>query len=296
MTSINTLRPQTIQIFLPLGDPRSIRVAEITTRIVQVIEVPRPQLDVFLQMPESDQVAVYFLFGQSEDGADPKVYIGQTGDLRKRLTTHNKEKDFWQRALILISRTNSLTQTHGLFLEWQCIQAAKHAGRYGSENGNTGTKPHTPAPLEADCMEIFDTGRTLLATLGYPLFEPVANLPGPTGEPDVFYCRRAGADARGEYTSEGFVVLKGSKGRAQIAKGFENHSFAKRRTELMSQGKIVIENGGAVFTDDVLFASPSGASAVVCAAASNGWLDWKSAHGKTLDELKRGGGASSTHD
>lgn len=33
--------PQTIQIFLPSGDPQGIRVAEITTRIVRVIEVPR---------------------------------------------------------------------------------------------------------------------------------------------------------------------------------------------------------------------------------------------------------------
>lgn len=32
--------PQTIQIFLPSGDPRGMRVAEITTRIVRVIEVP----------------------------------------------------------------------------------------------------------------------------------------------------------------------------------------------------------------------------------------------------------------
>ncbi|WP_332671659.1 GIY-YIG nuclease family protein [Aromatoleum sp.] len=294
MTSSSTLRPQTIQIFLPLGDPRSIRVAEITTRIVQVIEVPRPQLDAFLQMPESDQVAVYFLFGQSEDGADAKVYIGQTGDLRKRLAIHNKEKDFWQRALVLISRTNTLTQTHGLFLEWQCIQTARQAGRYRTENGNAGTKPHTPAPLEADCMEIFDTGRTLLATLGYPLFEPVANLPGPLAEAEVFYCRRAGADARGEYTPEGFVVLKGSKGRVQIAKGFENHSFAKRRDELIAQGKIVIENGATVFADDVLFLSPSGASAVVCAAASNGWLDWKNARGETLDDVKRGNSTASS--
>jgi hypothetical protein len=33
--------PKTIQIFLPGGDPQGIRVAELTTRIVQVIEVPR---------------------------------------------------------------------------------------------------------------------------------------------------------------------------------------------------------------------------------------------------------------
>ena len=32
--------PKTIQIFLPGGDPRGIRIAEITTRIVQVIEAP----------------------------------------------------------------------------------------------------------------------------------------------------------------------------------------------------------------------------------------------------------------
>ena len=36
-----TATPKTIQIFLPGGDPRGLRVAEITTRIVQVIEVPR---------------------------------------------------------------------------------------------------------------------------------------------------------------------------------------------------------------------------------------------------------------
>ena len=103
-------RPQTIQIFLPLGDPRGIRIAEITTRIVQLIEVPRPQLDVFLAMPESEPVAVYFLFGHSDDGAEPKVYIGQTGDLRKRLASHNKDKDFWQRALVLIKGRIALAE------------------------------------------------------------------------------------------------------------------------------------------------------------------------------------------
>lgn len=282
-----TPRAQTIQIFLPAGDPRGIRVAEITTRIVQVIEVPRLLLDDFLKMPESNQVALYFLFGQSEDGDNPSVYIGQTGDLRERLATHHKKKDFWQRALVLISRTNSLTQTHALFLEWMCIQEAKKAARYATENGNGGTKPHTPPPLEADCLEIYETGRTLLATLGYPLFEPLVP---PTGSPDaseLFYCKRAGTNARGEYTSEGFVVLKGSIGRAEISKAFQNHSFAKHREELIAAGKLAVEGNAVVFKENVLFQSPSGASAVVCGAASNGWREWKNEKGVTLDEAKR---------
>src|SRR4051794_31543554 len=107
-----TTRPKTIQIFLPDGDPRGLRVAEITTRIVQVIEVPRSVLDSLLRMPESQQVALYFLFGESEDHLEQMVYIGQTGDLRARLVKHNQEKEFWQRALVVISRTDSLTQTH----------------------------------------------------------------------------------------------------------------------------------------------------------------------------------------
>lgn len=94
-----TPTPKTIQIFLPGGDPRGIRVAELTTRIVQVIEVPRSLLGEFLQMPESGQVALYFLFGETEHGSDPRVYMGQTGDLRARRAAHNKEKDFWQRVL-----------------------------------------------------------------------------------------------------------------------------------------------------------------------------------------------------
>ena len=119
-----TPTPKTIQIFLPGGDPRGLRVAEITTRIVQVIEVPRSRLDEFARLSESSQVGVYFLFGSGTEGDDPQVYIGQTGDLRARLSSHDSKKQFWQRALVLVSRTNSLTQTHALFLEWHCLKLA----------------------------------------------------------------------------------------------------------------------------------------------------------------------------
>ena len=47
---------------------------------MQVIEVPRPLLAHFLAMPESNQVALYFLVAKSEDGTDSRVYIGQTGE------------------------------------------------------------------------------------------------------------------------------------------------------------------------------------------------------------------------
>jgi len=278
--------PKTIQIFLPGGAPRGIRIAEITTRIVQVIEVPRSLLADFLKMPESNQVAVYFLFGEADEGDNPSVYIGQTGDLRTRLPAHNKSKDFWQRALVLISRTNSLTQTHALFLEWHCLQAAKKAGRYVDENGNGGSKPHTPAPLEADCHEIFETGRTLLSTLGFPVFEAVAGNPVSDRADDVFYCTVTGIEGRGRYTPEGFVVLKGSRGKR--ADGPTLTDANRRFRQQLINSSTMRETGkDVVFVKDHVFRSPSMAALALLGRTSNGWKEWKDKDGRTLDEVKR---------
>jgi predicted GIY-YIG superfamily endonuclease len=282
-----TPTPKTIQIFLPGGDPRGLRVAEITTRIVQVIEVPRSLLGDFLKMPESDQVAVYFLFGQSEETGEPRVYIGQTGDLRARLKAHHDKKDFWERAAVLISRTNSLTQTHALFLEWHCLQAVRKAGRYGDENGNSGTKPHTPAPLEADCLEIYETGHTLLATLGYPIFDPVAKPVAGKEAEEILYCNASGAEGRGQYTEEGFVVLKGSKGRAKSVPSFAGCTWDQQRGQLIEAGDLKPEGELLVFAKDLLFSNPSKAAAILMGRTANGWIEWKTKDGKTLDAVKR---------
>ena len=283
------LTPKTIQIYLPGGDPRGIRVAEITTRIVQVIEVPRSLLQQFLAMDESAQVAVYFLIGESEDGTERKVYVGQTGDLRARLGKHHKDKDFWQKALVLISRTNSLTQTHALYLEWHCLQAIRKAGRYTDENGNSGSKPHTPAPMAADCLEIFETGSTLLATLGYPLFDALSKPAESGAHEQVFVCTSSGANGRGLYTEEGFVVLKGSTGRSKNVPSIAGTAGANLRSRLLESGVTRVDGDSLVFEKDHLFRSPSMAALALMGRSSNGWLDWKTEDGRTLDEVKRSG-------
>jgi hypothetical protein len=291
-----SMTPKTIQIFLPGGDPRGIRVAEITTRIVQVIEVPRSLLPDFLQMPESAQVALYFLFGAAEEdgteqneeeSTEQKVYIGQTGDLRTRLMTHNKEKGFWERVLVLISCTNSLTQTHALFLEWHCLQESRKAGRYADENGNGGSKPYTPLPLVADCLEIFETGQALLATLGYPIFDPVAKVVANSKADEIFFCKAVGANGRGLYTQEGFVVLKGSIGRKENVPSIVGKASERFRGKLLDSGVMREEGNTVNFEKDHLFRSPSMAAIALMGRTANGWLNWKTKDGKTLDAVKR---------
>ena len=61
-----------------------MRIAEITTRIVWVIEVPRSRLADFIKMPEAQQVGVYFLMGELSEAGLPRVYIGQSGSVGNR--------------------------------------------------------------------------------------------------------------------------------------------------------------------------------------------------------------------
>ena len=282
--------PKTIQIFLPSGDAHGIRIAEITTRIVQVIEVPRSLLSDFLKMEQSSQVGVYLLIGEDSEDDEPQVYVGQTGELRSRLATHNQKKDFWERALVLISKTNSLTQTHALFLEWHSLQQIRKAGRFSDENGNSGSRPHTPAPLEAECLEIFETGSILVSSLGYPLFDSVVRSEPEEKEQDgLFYIQttKQGVSGEGVYTSEGFVVIAGSIANSEHHQSLGDANRRWRQRLIDSGTMAKNPKGQLTFQKDHLFRTPSGAAMALLGRRANGWTEWKDRQGRTLHQVKR---------
>ncbi|GBQ82840.1 hypothetical protein AA0535_0091 [Asaia krungthepensis NRIC 0535] len=170
-------------------------------------------------------MGVYWLFGEDEETGQPKAYIGQTSALGSRLKQHHDGKDFWNRALVALSLTHSLTVTHAHYLEWQSINRALEAHRYGLMNGTAGSRPHAPPALDAECREIFATIDILLTTLGYPLFEPLlrqAPMLAASGDREqqppvqdasrdiAIYLRNDRAQATGRYTETGLVVLAGS--------------------------------------------------------------------------------------
>lgn len=260
-------------------------MAEITTRIVRVVAVPRSLLSDFCSMPEAAGGAVYLLVGGDDDTVKPTVYIGQTGDLKKRLTRHNRDQSWeWQQAVVVLSRADSLTATHSLYLERLCIQSAKEAGRYVVENDTNGNRLNTTRPLEAECEELLETAKVLIATLGYRVFTPPLQSPEPES---LFFCTAAGTDARAQYNPEGMVVLKGSKARLSCAENFKEKPLYKMRQGLVEAGILVSDGEHLLFAQDHPFQSPSSAAAIVVGNSMNGWAAWKDSRGRTLDEVKR---------
>ena len=281
-------RYRTIQIYLPNGDPTGIRIAELTTSIIRVIEIPRNLVSQFSKTDEANQVGFYFLFGGDSHN---EVYIGQSGNLGSRLTQHSKDdKRDWERALAVVSLPNNLTQTHVLYLESLSIERAKACDRYRVINGNGGQRPHTPIPLRDDCDDIHEIASLLMATLGYPIFEKLVDESN-EDEREIFYCTRTGANAQAVYTNEGLVVLKGSTGLLN-PNGKSRADLVNARDRLIESGVLAVEDEFTRFTKDWLFSTPSGASNAVVVMPFNGWREWKTASGITLDELHRSGPAN----
>ena len=286
---------KTIQIYLPSGNPRGIRCAEMTTRTVKLIEIPRIHLKDFFTMPEAMQVGLYFLVGSDEEDSKPQLYVGQTGELKKRLDQHNKEKDFWERAFVALSTNNTMTQTHALYLEFQAIQTASDVDRYHLLNGNKGIQPHTPAPLQADCDELFYTLKVLISTLGQPIFEALNYAPNqPTSstqptedEPMLFYCSGVDAEATGFYEEDGFVILQGSKFRKHAVNSLSAWGIKTRQT-MINDGLLVdLDNNHFHLTQNYICKTPSGSAQLVLGRTSNGWVEWKNKHGQTLSDIYR---------
>ncbi len=276
------VRAKTIQIFLPTGEPRGLRVAELTTRIVQAVLIPRSDFAEAKKRPELDHVAVYLLFGEAEDQAKPIVYVGQTEDVKKRLDHHNSNKDFWRTAVLGISKTHSFTQAHIRYLEWYCIQNVNEIGRFTLDNDQIPSKPFVTEAMEADLLDAFETLSVLVSTLGYPVFEPIIK----TESVEKFFCKGKEAEGTGELVEDGFVVRAGSIARVEIVPSAVE-SVSALRKKLLDSGVLVEQDGHLRFTQDYLFNTPSGAAMVLLGRTANGWVEWKDASGKTLHDVKR---------
>lgn len=278
-------RAQTIQIFLPDGNPRGIRIADILSRTVKAVLFPRNQFEYMLQREELANVGFYFLFGKSDEGKD-FVYIGEAENCAERLKSHHSKKDFWNYGIAIVSKTHSLTKTHVKFLEHYSIEQARAASRYQLENSVDPAMPYVTESMEAEMMDCFDTAKILLSTLGYPLFDSVSKKVVSRTSSDVFRLRGKRIQAEGNLIDDGFVVFKGSEAKLKTVPSCHKY-LIDLRTLLEETHVIEVKDNIYEFREDYIFTSPSTVAGVLLGRSANGWKEWENLEEKTLYEIKR---------
>jgi hypothetical protein len=153
-----------------------------------------------------------------------------------------------------------------------------------------GTAP-TPLPLpEADVsdMEQFiDQVKIVLPVLGVNLLRAVATPPArPAGGDEVagvvgdaspifeMNLKQSGVTATAQEFDGEFTVHEGSQARNWVG---TDHSYRRFQEKLVADGTLVPSDDVStlVFTRAYVFASPSGAAAMVAGRTANGRTEWK---------------------
>lgn len=183
----------TIKLFLPRGDAKSLRTAEISNWTGKAIAAPRTELDDLFQREELDKTGVYILSGSDPLSGLPRAYIGEAEVIRERLKQH-KSKEFWISAIVFVSKDDNLTKAHVRYIESKLLTEAAQVGRCTLEqNQASGSK--LPESDREDMDVFLSHIRQLLPVLGSDLLIPIAQ-PSAKQQSGEFFlphegCRRA---------------------------------------------------------------------------------------------------------
>lgn len=272
---------KTLRIFLVDDEPTGLLTAEIMNWTGKIISVPRNQLSELKTREESKKTGIYFLIGPDPEEISGEIlYIGESDNVLKRLIEHDASKDDWNRAILVISKDENITKSHGRYLESRFIQLSLNANRVKLLNG---TNPQTPALPESDIsdMEYFiDQTKLVLPVLGCDVLKPKPKLDelvkiGKDTAWPRFVLEQVGINAEAIEIDNEFLVLKGSFARKKGVPSWD--SYFKLREQLVSEGKMIDsdQEDKYIFVEDTPFSSPSAAGACVLASNTNGRTSWK---------------------
>lgn len=274
-----------ITLFLMDGSPEGRISCELSNWNGMVYRLPKSSIRSCADRPELDNPGVYILFGKS-DSMDKEgvAYIGEADGIRKRLLQHVEQKDFWNDAIVFISKDSNLNKAHIKYIENSLYEAAREIGRYQLENSNTPTRPTISEPDTAEMEEFIAQIKLLIGTLGYKIFEPLISKKNPQ-QRETFYIQAVrGADGQGVKSADGFIVLKNSIMASSVTRSF-TEKYQLLRDKLLTDKIVVPSEQGLRFTKDFLFSSPSTAASIIMGRCANGLSEWKTKDGRILKAL-----------
>jgi len=273
---------KTIKLFLIDGDPNGRMTCELSNWTGKAYKIPRIKIKDCIDRQELSNPGVYLLLGKNETGKD-LAYIGEAESVFKRLSQHLNQKDFWTESIVFVSKDENLNKAHIKYLENRLYELAKKVNRYQIENSTVPTQSSIAESDRAEMEEFIENIKILTNTLGHRVFDELRENKTPQQkEKETFYIKAArGADAQGELSYDGFIVLKGSRVADSTVPSMPQ-GFKRSRDELIESGAINNSTGEYTLSEDYLFASPSTAAMIVLGRSANGLTEWKLKDGTTL--------------
>ena len=283
---------KTITMFLMEGVPNHRLYCELANWNGRMYRIPRGEL----LKTETDENhkeffdengAVYILLGKDDISGKTLAYIGETDNAKGRLSNHLANKPWWNEVIVLI-RTNKegLDKAQVRYLEQVFYDTAEVVDRCKLMNASHPGGATLSESRQSEMEEFIQNAKILMRAVGIKILEPVAirteTYQDKSVDTPYYYMKAKDAEACGQPTADGFVVLKDSK----ITSGEPNSSTPEGYKNLR---KTLIEEGvikDCIFAKDYLFNSSSAAASVVAGSSKSGNKCWKNSNGELLEKLK----------
>ncbi|TRX38995.1 GIY-YIG nuclease family protein [Flavobacterium restrictum] len=275
---------KTIKIFLIDGDSNGRMSCELSNWTGKAYKIPRIKIKECSDRDDLINTGIYLLFGRDEEGTE-LVYIGEAESVLSRLKQHLSGKEFWNEAIVFISKDDNLNKAHVKYLENRLHDIAISARRYKIENSMIPTQSSISESDRAEMEEFIEYVKMLVNTLGHKVFDEKRE--HKAKEKQDFFSLKAtrGAESQGQPTSDGFVVFRGSKAAFEATNSF-SPSLLKIRQKLIDTGVLEDKKEYFEFLEDYIFSSPSTAAAIVMGRNANGQKEWKLKNGTTLKDFE----------
>lgn len=278
------MRPFSIKIFVPDGNPDGLRIIEKSNWTGVGLFFNRSVFAEARKRPEFDRTGVYILVGNSADSSLPMVYIGEAETVGERLKEHYSKKDFWDWAIFFTSKDTSLNKAHVRYLESRLIELAAKAKQCKLDNGNDSSRPNLTEADQADIESFLEDMLSIFPLVNLSVFEQAADQKKPAKD-KLLYISGKGLTGTGYESAKGFVVCKGTQSPMKTVPSCAKITLSMRK-DLVENGILKPVGNHCEFTEDYDFNSPSLAASVVLGRSANGRVEWKTEEGKTLKALQ----------
>lgn len=162
-------KPVNVSLYLPTGNPNSIKVAEISQRTVLAISVPRNELLLALKRQDVSGYGVFLLV--NENAENPTVYHGHNENCADALEEISTQKSTeWTHALILTNKEPVFSKSRAEYIQSLACEAIRQS-KYALINPTPQLLIKPSEQLTAELEDYFDSYCILAGSLGYSIFD-----------------------------------------------------------------------------------------------------------------------------
>ncbi|MDE4063793.1 GIY-YIG nuclease family protein [Phaeobacter gallaeciensis] len=272
---------RSIELFFVDGTPDGMVTATIPFQWSgHVLVTRRTQLKEAIGRSEATRPGVYLLVGD-KDGQQT-LYVGETDELKARLTQHASAKDWWDTAILVTSNGEPLNKAHVRYLEHRMFIDAKRINKIALEYGRAPTESPLSEAAKAHMDDFLENIYLVLPALRFDFFNEQAKADSPssperTSSDAVFFTfevARHGIKARARWEDGKFIVEAGSKARIKWSSSAAHPTYADLYDDLVDQGVLIADGDHRVFAKSYVFNSTSAAAAVVSGRPASGPKSW----------------------